>query len=187
MSPLRPFAAASGDDDGPPAIDRISEAGATTRPEMHSLPPQPRAAAPIGRDRLETPPSASPLVASSADAGLLPVARDRWRGLAVATSATGPAAMRTPVARVMATPRANSIGPASVEPTRSRQLTTQDRASEVQRRSPRSSEAGPDVVISIGRIEVRAPATPLPHKRDTTPDTSRLDGYLEARSGRAHR
>jgi len=44
----------------------------------------------------------------------------------------------------------------------------------------------PDVIISIGRIEVRAaPEASIPRPRGVPPDTSRLERYLEARIGRS--
>jgi hypothetical protein len=45
----------------------------------------------------------------------------------------------------------------------------------------------PDVVISIGRIEVRAVPTAAARPATPPPDTTRLDRYLEARTGRAAR
>lgn len=182
-------------DEDPVTPDGDPEAPVTTRRASKPHPAQIMdAVEPINRDRTGTPLFVAPEpVETSAPAVASAPAHDQATPAVASTSTTGPDTSSSPPKQVMATRPVRVIAPARVATAQTRQRTRLVAARGgrpvPQLVAGRTAETFvPDVVISIGRIEVRAPVTTPPARRAAAaPDTSRLDQYLETRTGRSPR
>lgn len=189
----------------PPPISRLARPNSVAGEDLEQRPSLPEASrmatsasrpvpfattaasASTGRQRKRAPSSVAPKpVEKSAAAVATTPAHGGSTPAVPSSTASGPEPASAPGIGVMAIQPFRPITTAHAETTRTR-LLAGPTVPQPQWRGGRTTDAVPDVVISIGRIEVRAPAASAPARRATAPDTSRLDEYLEMRTGQSPR